>query len=272
MADKKLRIMAVGAHPDDCEYCFGGTAAKYLLLGHTVCFVSATNGNAGHQNYGREELAAIRAAEARTVAAISGVSYQILDNDDGSLTADVKTRDHLIAVIRRFKPDMIFTHRSNDYHTDHRHTGLLVQDASFLLCVPLVCPGVLCLESMPVILSFFDDFKKPTAFEADIAVAIDDAINQKARMLDCHKSQFYDWLPWVEHEADQLPGTQEERFHWLEQKIQARDAAVAKICRQQLIRRYGEKCGNAVGYAEAFEVSEYGKTLTQNEISTCFPF
>ena len=270
--NKKLRIMAIGAHPDDCEYCFGGTAAKYLALGHAVCFVSATNGNAGHQTLGRAELAAVRAGETRAVSALTGVLYEVLDHDDGSLTADLATRDDLIAVIRRFQPDMIFTHRTNDYHTDHRHTGLLVQDASFLLSVPLVCPAVPCLRNMPVILSFGDNFRKPVAFEADVAVDIDDAIEQKVRMLDCHKSQFYDWLPWVEHETGQLPDTADQRFAWLKKKMQDKDAAVADRFRDQLRRLYGADRGNAVRYAEVFEISEYGQALPEEKIEIFFPF
>lgn len=272
MTSRKLKIIAIGAHPDDCEYCFGGTAAKYVQLGHEVCFVSVTNGNAGHQSLGRQELAAIRADETKAVSALSGVSYIVLDNDDGSLTADLETRDQLIAVIRRFNPDMIFTHRTNDYHTDHRHTGLLVQDASFLLGVPLVCPTVPSMMHVPVILSFFDTFKKPVAFQADIAVAIDDAIDMKVRMMDCHKSQFYDWLPWIERESEQLPATEDERYHWLDNKVKTKDAAVADQCREKLISRYGRAAGEQVQVAEAFEVSEYGKSLTADETATYFPF
>jgi N-acetylglucosamine malate deacetylase 1 len=268
----KLRIMAVGAHPDDCEYHFGGTAAKYLMHGHVVRFVSVTNGNAGHQTLGRKELAAIRAGETRNVNALTGVEYEVLDNDDGNLIADLRTRDELIAVIRQFKPDMVFTHRTNDYHTDHRHTGLLVQDASFLLGVPLVCPEVPCLRSMPVIMSFYDNFKKPVEFHTDVAVDIDDSIIQKVRMLDCHRSQFYDWLPWVELELDQLPETHEARFSWLEKKIRSRDANVAQFCREQLKQRYGATAGAAVSCAEAYEVSEYGAPLPDDKIPYYFPF
>jgi len=272
MTSRKLKIIAIGAHPDDCEYCFGGSAAKYIQLGHEVCFVSVTNGNAGHQTRGRQELAAIRAGETRAVSAISGVSYVVLDNDDGSLTDDLATRDELIAVIRRFNPDMIFTHRTNDYHTDHRHTGLLVQDASFLLGVPLVCSSVPYMEHVPVILSFYDTFKKPVAFQADVAVAIDDAMDSKVQMLDCHKSQFYDWLPWIEHETEQMPATRDEQYRWLNDKMRKKDTAVADHCRARLIERYGQAAGQRVQVVEAFEFSEYGKSVNAEELSIYFPF
>lgn len=272
MENKQLRIMAIGAHPDDCEYMFGGTAALYRSLGHAVMFVSATNGNAGHQTLGRAELAAIRAGEARNVIALTGVEYVILNNDDGNLTDDLKTRDELIGVIRRFRPDVIITHRTNDYHTDHRHTGLLVQDASFLLGVPLVCPNVPCLRYTPVILSAYDTFKKPQEFVADIVVDIDSTLPQKAAMWDCHKSQFYDWLPWVERETDPVPASEPDRLAWLEKKVAGKDAAIARRLRDKLIERYGEARGSAVKHAEAYEISEYGASLPKEKIGEFFPF
>ncbi len=272
MINEKLRILAIGAHPDDCEYHFGGTAAKYLLAGHIVRFVSMTNGNAGHQTLSRKELVAIRAEETRRVSALTSVEYEVLDNDDGNLTTNLETRDMLIAVIRRFKPDMIFTHRTNDYHTDHRHTGLLVQDASFLLGVPLACPEVPCLRYMPVILSFFDNFKKPLRFQIDIAVDISDTIALKALMLDCHRSQFYDWLPWVERMENQVPAEDADKLNWLTENVQSRDAAIAEQCLDKLKQRYGTERGEVVKYAEAFEISEYGAPLPEDKIANYFPF
>lgn len=272
MCDRKLRVLAVGAHPDDCEYHFGGTAALYLKQGHRVRFVSMTNGNAGHQSMGRAELAAVRLGETRRVSELTGVEYEVLDHDDGNLTDDLATRDELIALIRRFEPDVLFTHRTNDYHTDHRHAGLLVQDASFLLGVPLVCPDVPCLRQMPVILSFYDSFKKPVPFAADVAVDTDSTAADKAAMLDCHRSQFYDWLPWVEHAVDQVPAAQEDRLGWLAAVTGQRDTECARKCRDKLIERYGAARGRAVRHAEAYEASEYGAPLTDENIPVLFPF
>ena len=272
MESAKLRILAVGAHPDDCEECFGGTTTKYMRLGHVVKFVSMTNGNAGHQTMGRAELAAVRLEETRKVAALTGVEYEVLNNNDGGLIADLATRDELIAVIRRFRPDLLLTHRANDYHTDHRNTALLVQDTSYLLMVPLVCPDVPCLREMPVIMSFFDDFRKPVEFTADVSVDIDDVMDAKVNMLDCHRSQYYSWLPWVEHEEAQLPESPEDRLSWLGEKTRARDAAIARKCRARLTDRYGMARGGAVRYAEAFETNEYGAPLTEALANKLFPF
>lgn len=272
MEKKQLRVLAIGAHPDDCEYHFGGTAALYVAAGHAVKFLTATNGNAGHQTLGRTELAAVRAREAANVSELAGVEYEILPNDDAGLTADLETREQIIDVIRRYKPDLVFTHRTNDYHADHRTTGLLVQDSSFLLGVPAVCPSVPCLRYMPVILSFIDNFKRPMEFQPDVAVDVGSTVEMKTRMLDCHRSQFYDWLPWIEGEEDQVPATDEGKLAWLGGKVKGRDAGAAKRCREQLIARYGAAHGNRVEYAEAFEVSEYGAPLPAEKAKEYFPF
>jgi N-acetylglucosamine malate deacetylase 1 len=269
---RQLRVLAIGAHPDDCEYYFGGTAAKYRALGHAVKFVSMTNGNAGHQTLGRLELAARRAGEAAKVNGLTGIEYEILANDDAALTTSLTVRAQVISVIRSFRPDLVFTHRPFDYHADHRATGLLVQDASFLLGVPAVCPQVPCLRHTPVILSFHDSFTRPVEFRADVVVDIDGTLEDKVRMLDCHKSQFYEWLPWVDREEDQVPETVEDRLHWLEQKIKCKDAEVVRRCRDLLLERYGAQRGRAVRHAEAFEVSEYGAQMTEEMEKELFPF
>uniref|UniRef100_UPI00262067A2 PIG-L deacetylase family protein n=1 Tax=uncultured Gimesia sp. TaxID=1678688 RepID=UPI00262067A2 len=62
MADQSLRILIIGAHPDDCDIKAGGTAALYQQAGHTVKFVSVTNGESGHQSISGPELADIRRA------------------------------------------------------------------------------------------------------------------------------------------------------------------------------------------------------------------
>jgi LmbE family N-acetylglucosaminyl deacetylase len=261
--------MAIGAHPDDCEYHFGGTAALYRALGHRVRFVSATSGNAGHQTLGREELARIRAAEAARVSESTGIEYEILGIDDGALEPSLAARALFIAAIRRFRPDILFTHRPYDYHADHRATGLLVQDSSFLLGVPLVCPDVPCLRRVPVIACFYDGFTKPVACAPAVAVDIDGALEAKVKMLDCHKSQFYDWLPWVERE-DWVPDTDEAKLRWLEEKTKRKDSATARRVRDLLVGRYGAARGGAVRCAEAFEISEYGAPLPEDKMDGYF--
>ena len=85
MAEEPLRILIVGAHPDDADIKAGGTAAKWSALGHVVRLVSLTNGRAGHQTMYGPQLAQRRRAEAQAAAATIGATYEILDHPDGEL-------------------------------------------------------------------------------------------------------------------------------------------------------------------------------------------
>ncbi|HHV99524.1 MAG TPA: PIG-L family deacetylase [Clostridiaceae bacterium] len=272
MLEKKLRVLAIGAHPDDCDIVMGGTAVKFANNGHAVKFVSVTNGNAGHYSLKGDELAKTRASEAAQVAKTAGIEYEILDADDGKLEETIEMREKIIALIRRYKPDLIFTHRPNDYHPDHRRTSILVQDSSYLVMVPNICPSVECIRYQPIILYMFDNFKKPYPFSPNIALSIDDVLDKKVQMLNCHKSQFYEWLPWVDNELDKVPSSDDDRIKWLRAKVESWGTNCANTCRQELLEVYGKEQGEKVKYAEAFELSEYGAVVTDEELKKYFPF
>ena len=82
-----LRILAIGAHPDVCEWAAGGTAAKWAARGDRVRFVSLTNGELGHWKTVGPPLAARRRAEVGRAAGIHGVECGVLDTPDGTLPA-----------------------------------------------------------------------------------------------------------------------------------------------------------------------------------------
>ncbi|HHV95700.1 MAG TPA: PIG-L family deacetylase [Clostridiaceae bacterium] len=272
MQKDKLRIMVLGAHPDDCELTTGGTCVKYRKLGHVVKYVYTTNGNAGHHKLSKEEIAKVRALEVKAACEVAGFEYEIMDNNDGYLEADITNRDKLIRIIRKFQPDIIFAPRLNDYHTDHRRTSILLQDASYLLMVPHVCPDVPPLRYCPVIMYVADDFNKPVPFEPTIVVDIDDVFETKMKILDCHKSQFYEWLPWVDNYENEVPADKSKRLQWLSEKRGAYYSLLADKYRHKLIERYGEEKGSKVKYIEAFEISEYGAQPTREQLSGYFPF
>src|SRR5262245_48836388 len=189
------RILVIGAHPDDADIKAGGTSARWCAAGAVVGLVSLTNGQAGHQSQHGPALAARRRAEAEAAGRVIGATYEVLDIPDGELDDRLEYRQRVIRLIRTFQPDAVVTHRTTDYHPDHRFAGLLVQDAAYLLTVPAVCPDVPHLERMPVILTFSDAFKKPCPFEAHVIVDIEETFDRLIAMLHCHASQFYEWLP-----------------------------------------------------------------------------
>ena len=174
------RFLVIGAHPDDCDLMAAGLAMKMLAKGHEVFFLSATDGSAGHQTMSREDLAARRAGECKKAGEILGLTYEALPIPDGELTADLPYRRMLMKRIREIAPDVIITHRTCDYHPDHRACGQLVMDCSYLVGVPLFCPEVPALRKAPVILSMWDHFTNPTPFRADVCVPIGEVWNARS--------------------------------------------------------------------------------------------
>ena len=152
MNHEQNRLLVFGAHPDDCDIKAGGLAALYAQKGHRVKFVSVTNGDAGHHQMGGEPLAKRRNAEAQAAAKVLGIEYELLDNHDGHLEPTLENRFKVIQQIRQFRPDLVMTHRPNDYHPDHRYTSVLVQDAAYMVTVPNVCGLALALDYNPTIL------------------------------------------------------------------------------------------------------------------------
>lgn len=267
--DGKLNIIAFGAHPDDCDQRAGGIAAKYAALGHRVRFVSVTNGDAGHQTEGGGALAARRRAEAVEAGRRIGIEYIVLDNHDGELVPSLKPREEIIRQIRQWNADLVLSPRPNDYHPDHRYTGVLVQDAAYMVVVPNIASDTPALRRNPVFMYFQDGFQKPNPFSPDVAVSIDEVIEKKIDMIDAHVSQFYEWLPWVAGRLDSVPKDAAARRKWLRDSRSGQPNAAV---RASLVKWYGAEKGNAVRHAEAFEICEYGTRPDEALIRKLFPF
>ena len=272
MDTKQIRVLIFGAHPDDCDIKAGGIAALYVQQGHHVKFVSVTNGDAGHHEMGGGPLAQRRNAEAQAASEIIGIEYELLDNHDGELMPTLENRYQIIRTIREFQPDLIMTHRPNDYHPDHRYTSILVQDAAYMVTVPNICALTPHLEKNPVIVYLSDGFMKPIPFSPDVVVGIDTVVEQKIDMLHCHESQFYEWLPYNSGNLNAVPDSVEDRREWLAERLRNRFSSVAEKYRDLLVKLYGKKVGANIQYAEAFESCEYGSSLTTENLPILFPF
>ncbi len=264
----KVRIIAFGAHPDDCDIRAAGTAALFAKMGHAVKFVSVTNGDAGHQTMHGVELARRRLAEAKESARRLGIEYDVLDNHDGELLPTLDVRRQVIREIREWNADVVLAPRPNDYHPDHRYTGVLVQDAAYMVVVPAILPGTPPLRKNPVFLYYEDGFQRPNPFRPDITVSIDDVIDKKIDALDSHVSQFYEWLPWVDGKLDEVPKDPVERKAWLKR---VRTKEISPVVRESLVKWYGAAKGNATTYYEAFEICEYGARPNEARIHELFP-
>jgi LmbE family N-acetylglucosaminyl deacetylase len=270
--EQPLRILVIGAHPDDADIKVGGTAAKWCTLGHEVRLVSLTDGRAGHHEQHGQALADRRRAEARAAAAVIGATYEVFDQPDGELDDRLEYRHRVIRLIRSFRPDLVITHRTIDYHPDHRFAGQLVQDAAYLVTVPAICSDTPHLLRTPVILYFSDAFKKPCRFEPHVVVDIGDVRGKVVEMLHCHESQFYEWIPYNAGYLDQVPEEEAERRDWLAQRLHRRLRPLADRYRDLLIQTYGPERARQVEYIEAFEVSEFGAPLDAAARARLFPF
>jgi LmbE family N-acetylglucosaminyl deacetylase len=248
-------------------------AALYTRAGHTVKFVSVTNGDAGHHEMGGVELARRRHAETQAVAKVLGLAeYQVLDNHDGELEPTLPNRRQVIRIIREFEPDLILAPRPNDYHPDHRYASQLVQDAAYMVTVPNIVALTDHLRRNPVIAYLSDTFQKPYPFSPDVAVDVGEAIEAKLDALHCHVSQVYEWLPYNAMREHEVPSGEADRRRWLEERYMGRMLANADRFRDLLTRFYGPERAARVRYAEAFEGCEYGSRLTPELIPKLFPF
>jgi LmbE family N-acetylglucosaminyl deacetylase len=262
------RIIVIGAHPDDCDLDAGGTAILLANMGYAVKFVSVTNGDAGHQTEGGGALAKRRIAEAQEAGKRFGVTYDVLDNHDGELLPTLEIRLQVIRKIREWNADLVIAPRPNDYHPDHRYTGVLVQDAAYMVAVPNVAPDTPPLKKNPVFLYSQDYFQRPNPFRPDIAIDITSVFDQKIHAVSAHESQVYEWLPWIGGYSNEVPKNQEERKKWLAKRY---DLKLSAEVRKTLELWYGKEKAAQVKYAEAFEICEYGTQPKEEDLRRLFP-
>ena len=271
--DGKLRIIVFGGHPDDAEYKAGGTTAKWTKLGHHVKLVSVTNGDIGHWKMSGGALAKRRAAESKKAAERLGATSEVLDIHDGELLPTLENRRTIVRLIRRWKADIVISHRPWDYHPDHRYTGILVQDAAFMVTVPFFCPDTPHLKRNPVFLYSSDRFQKPYPFKADIAVSVDDVFEQKVDAVSALVSQNVEGgASGSQARMDQVPKDPKLQRAWLRKRWAYRQSSEAKRFRESLIRYYGQERGQKIKFAEAFEICEYGRRPSPAELKKLFPF
>ena len=264
-----LRVMAIVAHPDDADFRMGCLAVKLSRMGARVRFVSVCNGNMGHQTMSPPDLAARRKKEAEEAGKKYGIErYDVLDNGDCSLMPDYERRVQIVKLIREFQPDFIVTHRTCDYHADHRAAGQLVQDAGYLLGVPHWVPEAPVQRKRPVILFATDVFTQPRLLRPDVMVDAEPYLEQWCEGVNCHVSQIYEWLPWDSGYQAELPKAKESiksRNEYIIRHWAARKKNDAKrFAAEWTARNPGKPVPK---YLEVFEVSEYGRTPSADDLA-----
>ena len=236
-----LRLLIVGAHPDDAEFHAGGLATIYRSLGHSVKIISLTNGDAGHHEIAGPALAARRQDEMRAAAEVIGAEQAMWQHGDGRLEPTLDLRWQLIRELRSFGPDLVLTHRTNDYHPDHRAAGHVVRDASYLVTVPAIVPDVPILRRPPVVAYLPDRFTRPNPLRGDVVVDVSGVLDTMVDMLACHGSQVFEWLPFNRGALHEVPTEARGRLIWLRGWFLAYLRPQADRYRQELIATYGSE-------------------------------
>ena len=192
-----MRVMAIGAHPDDLEILCAGTLARYAAEGHAVTMCHVARGDRGSYEHTRDEIAVVRDLEARQAAEVIGAEYLALGVADGEVDAsDPGQRADMVEAIRVARPDVVLAHAPNDYMTDHVEASRLALDSSFLATLPLFETSSPHLADVPA-LAYMEtvsgnDFV-PTEF-----VDISGFLETKLAMLAQHRSQLT-WLADHDH-------------------------------------------------------------------------
>jgi len=127
--EKKMKIIVVGAHPDDPESACGGLMALYATAGHDVVSAYLTRGEAGIQSKSHEESARIRTAEALKACEILKVRPVFLGQIDGNCEITHEKYAVISDLFKKEQPDIVLTHWPIDTHRDHRICSILVYDA-----------------------------------------------------------------------------------------------------------------------------------------------
>jgi LmbE family N-acetylglucosaminyl deacetylase len=161
-----MRILAIGAHPDDVEFGCGGTLIKYARQGHDVSLLVMTDGGGG--GVGR-----IRRQEQQAAGDILGVSRLYWgEYPDTAIPLDRESIQRVERVILDVRPDFIFVHSQDDTHQDHRHLSVTTITAT------RYTRNVLFYEG-------------PTTqnFSPNVFVNIDGILQDKIAALQAHGSQ-----------------------------------------------------------------------------------
>ncbi len=264
-----VRVLVFGAHPDDAEVYAAGLLIRHCRLGNQVKIISVTDGRSGHHSLDSDTLVRLRREEAQRAARRIGAEVDVWDFPDGGLEPTLPVRAAIIAEIRRFAPDLVLTHRTNDYHPDHRAVGTAVQDASYLVTVPLVCPEVPALRRDPVVATMCDLFTRPNPQRPDVLLDTTDEFDVAMQMSACHTSQFFEWLAWHDGLLETVPESPAARLDWLAGWFGKLHAQRRKHFEAALVSR-GLKLDEATPI-EVYEVSEYAGKADAQRLLQLFP-
>lgn len=252
-----LKVLVVEAHPDEAEMYSGGTMRLLADKGAAVKFLCLTNGDAGHYQMEREPLKRRRAREAYTAARHLGVlDYEILDIHDGELVPDLAVRTAVISAIRRWQADIVITfHDDCPGHLDNRAAGRAVREASGFCTNGNIVPEVPPLAEAPICLKM-TDYGAIDVHKHDVVVDVGASIDAKLRACAAHATQFYEFAPFERGFLDEAPKIGD----WAAER-----AFILKYWPEFMYTQPG--MSGAKEFAESFQLADYGRKVTAEEVS-----
>jgi len=262
LAQDKLKVMVIFAHPDEGEIYAGGITTLYAQMGHEVKFLSLTNGDAGHYDMKPDELAERRYREAMHAKEILGLSdYEVLDYHDGILENTKEVREKVAHSIGAWDADIVFTfYPAVGGHNDNMNTGWIVREASALLDQ----------NSLPVFIYMRDFHTASFSYIPDFAIDIDDVWETKLAACGAHESQVIEYNPEMEGVLEEVLTSKEKQDDFL-----FHNAVPFSIVRPDnmlaLEKWYGKEWAKDVTFVEEFEMAEYGRQLNEKEVMRLFP-
>jgi LmbE family N-acetylglucosaminyl deacetylase len=258
----KLKVIVIFAHPDEGEIYAGGITALYTQLGHEVKFMSLTNGDAGHYAMKPEELAQRRYKEAMHAKEILSLSeYEVLDYHDGILENTEELRKKVARTIEDCEADIVFTfYPARGGHNDNMTAGWIVREASSLLDE----------EEMPVFIYMRDFHTASFSYIPDFAINIDEVWEIKLAACGAHESQVIEYNPEMEGVLDEVLASKKIQADFLFHNT-IPFSIIRPDIRLALEKWYGKNAAKEVSYVEEFEIAEYGRQMTDEDVFELFP-
>ena len=142
-----MKILAIGAHPDDIEIFMYGFLSVCKNRGDEIDLIIATDGAAGSV-LSNVNLAEIRKKE--TALALKDIGNPVfLGFPDGKLSDFNETKDALRKKMIKSKPDLILTHAPEDYHPDHRALSAFVKSSARFDFPVIFCETLMGINFIP---------------------------------------------------------------------------------------------------------------------------
>ena len=186
-------VLAIHAHPDDTEAFCAGTLKLLKDHGYRIIIATMTAGGMGGIHSNENETMEIRKKEAEKASRIIDADYMCLDQRDGYVFDGEEIRVKTTELIRRVNAGIVLTHLPFDYHTDHRATANIVENATMMASLPNVPTKVSPLQITPLLYHTetfeFTDPLGEQIVKPHFFMDISNVIDTKMEMLSCHQSQ-----------------------------------------------------------------------------------